>query len=55
MKMLKLRLSYANVVATLALVIAVGGGSAYAARYLSTKMRHPSSEFSEQPPRCRAG
>ena len=30
------RLSYANVVATLALIIAIGGGSAYAASRLVT-------------------
>ncbi|MGE0065783.1 MAG: hypothetical protein AB7F97_09090 [Solirubrobacterales bacterium] len=37
MKMPKPRLSYANVVATLALVIAVGGGSAYAANKITAK------------------
>lgn len=37
MNMPKPRLSYANVVATLALVIAVGGGSAYAASKITAK------------------
>jgi hypothetical protein len=36
------------------LITSGGGLTAHGGRYLSTKMRHPSFEFSEQPPLTRA-